>query len=149
MLIDSQGCRNIAIVLVLFVERVRVKARSQLRRAPCHRSRYRVVLAQKKENSVYPIRPRCINGFSRRAQFPLFCVRTPFFHSAQSESNSLSSVGISSLEASRLRPMHRGAEASHGETAPAVLGGHSRGVRTRCPTDASIRRSVHRMCPHS
>eukprot|EP01047_Picozoa_sp_COSAG01_P030401 COSAG01_NODE_2119_length_8380_cov_44.533510_4_plen_124_part_00 len=31
-------------------------------------------------------------------------------------------VGISSLEASRLRPMHRGAEASHGETAPLCAG---------------------------
>jgi hypothetical protein len=56
------------------------------------------------------------------AQSPLFFVRSTFFHSAQSESNSQTSVGISSLEASRLRPMHRGAEASHGETAPLCAG---------------------------
>ena len=54
------------------------------------------------------------------AQSPTFFVRPTFFHYAQSESNSPISVGISSLEASRLRPMHRGAEASHGETALAV-----------------------------
>jgi hypothetical protein len=51
---------------------------------------------------------------------PPFFLPGLLFHFAQSESNSSTSVGISSLEASRLRPMHRGAEASHGETAPAL-----------------------------